>query len=939
SRLFVLKDPRICRFFPFWRDVVEEFGAAPAVAIPVRNPLEVMGSLRRRDGFPQSKAALLWLRHVIDAERATRDLPRAIVTYDALLSDWQSVIASLAAGLDVSWPRRGAAVDLEIEGFLATQLRHHVATPENLTARAEIVDWVKDTYAALLQLSSKPEHQASKARLDRVGVEFEKASAAFGIALAENEREVARHETESAQIRAHAGALEHRIAALSEVEIAAGKLSAELDSTRAALAAERQAGGEQAARLAAVERDLALAQAGYAEVAEEARRSAAERDALKDAVELAHRTLSAERQRAAEQADQLAELARERERAETSRAAAAEEARQLRAEIAVHARIAAEQSGVIGHFQAIQTRAEQEGAALARRVVELEQALAHEAEARASSVAELEVEVSRLVRENSSLATQLDERTARAARLASDVNAMNRIAETSSATAAARAADLQNDLSAAMLRAAEMERSYHRANSELLAIKRMPGWGLLGQVRRIGESSARRANRRLISRSGLFDHDWYARNYPDVVASASDPVLEYLEQGASAGRDPGPLFLGGWYLEHNPDVRATGMNPLIHFLRHGAREGRNPSPLFETEWYRERYPDVRASGINPLVHYLRYGAAEGRDPSRFFDTAWYLAEHPDVKAAGLNPLAHYLEYGMAEGRRPNRAGTMPPSAPASRMRHWPTHFVPAEPVDRYAAWLACNEFRDAVRRGLMGELESRGERLPRLSVVMPVYNTPRHLLDQAICSVVDQLYEGWELCIADDASTAPGVAESLDCWAAADHRIVVVRRERNGGIGAATNSAAAIARGEFLAFLDHDDLLSPDALAEVAIYAADHSDTDVIYSDDDKIDMDGRRYGPQFKPDWSPVLLLSYMYPSHFLVVRRSLFEALDGIREGFDGSQDYDLVLRASERARHVGHIPRVLYHWRAGPESIASSAEAKPHSFIAGERAVADA
>jgi GT2 family glycosyltransferase len=167
----------------------------------------------------------------------------------------------------------------------------------------------------------------------------------------------------------------------------------------------------------------------------------------------------------------------------------------------------------------------------------------------------------------------------------------------------------------------------------------------------------------------------------------------------------------------------------------------------------------------------------------------------------------------------------------------------------------------------------------------------------------------------------------------------VVRRDRNGGIGAATNSAAANAHGEFLTFLDHDDLLSPDALAEVAIHAADHADTDVIYSDDDKIDMIGRRYAPQFKPEWSPALLLSHMYASHLLVVRRSMFEALGGIREGFDGSQDYDLMLRVSERARRIGHIPRVLYHWRATPDSMALSAETKPHSFAAGQHAVADA
>jgi hypothetical protein len=571
SQLFVVKDPRTCRFFPFWRDVLEEFGAAPAVAIPVRNPLEVMASLRQRDGFPVSKAALMWLRHVIDAERTTRDLPRAVVTYDALLSDWHGVIASLGAGLGVSWPRRGATTDLEIEQFLTTRLRHHTETPESLAARAEIVDWVRDAYAALLQLSLTPGHQASKARLDRVRAEFDKASAAFGVALAE---------------------------------------------------------------------------ASHAEAVEQARPSQAESDALEATLEDTQRTLSAERQRAAQQADELAELARDRERAEANRAAAEDEVRQLRAELGVQARIAAEQSGVIGHFHAINARTEEEHAALGRRVDEFG------------------AEVARLSGENSDLAAQLAERTARSAWLESDVKALNRIVAASSASAAARAAALQSELSTATRRAAEMEASYHRANSELLAIKRTPGWGLLSSIRRIITHTATRSDRRLIAQSGLFDRDWYVSNYPEIDASAVDPLFDYLLHGAAEGRDPSPLFLGGWYLEQYPDVRATGMNPLVHFLRQGAREGRNPSPLFETDWYRARYPDVPASGINPLVHYLRHGAADGRDPGPCFATDWYLSANPDVKAAGLNPLAHYLRYGLAEGRRPNPGGQTPPFSAA-----------------------------------------------------------------------------------------------------------------------------------------------------------------------------------------------------------------------------------------------------------------------------------
>src|SRR5581483_11316585 len=148
-----------------------------------------------------------------------------------------------------------------------------------------------------------------------------------------------------------------------------------------------------------------------------------------------------------------------------------------------------------------------------------------------------------------------------------------------------------------------------------------------------------------------------------------------------------------------------------------------------------------------------------------------------------------------------------------------------------------------------------------------------------------------------------------------------------------------LAGGEYLAFVDHDDELEPDALAEVALRIAADPSLDVLYTDDDQIDVDGRRFSPQFKPDWSPELLTSYMYLAHLLVVRRSRFEEVGGMRLGFEGSQDYDLALRITERTGHVAHIPRVLYHWRVTPGSTAHSGNEKPYSFEAGRRAVAEA
>ena len=221
---------------------------------------------------------------------------------------------------------------------------------------------------------------------------------------------------------------------------------------------------------------------------------------------------------------------------------------------------------------------------------------------------------------------------------------------------------------------------------------------------------------------------------------------------------------------------------------------------------------------------------------------------------------------------------------------------------------------------------------------MPVHNPERAWLDAAIASVLDQAYPHLELCIADDASTLPHVREVLDA-AAADPRVRVAYRERQGGIAAASNSALELATGDFVGFIDHDDVLRPHALFSMAAYLREHPETDVVYSDEDKLLPDGSLGSPTFKPDFSPDRLLAENYINHFTVMRRALVNSLGGLREGFDGSQDHDLVLRVTEAATHIGHVPDVLYAWRMAPGSTAVSAGFKPLAQDAGRRAVADA
>jgi GT2 family glycosyltransferase len=256
----------------------------------------------------------------------------------------------------------------------------------------------------------------------------------------------------------------------------------------------------------------------------------------------------------------------------------------------------------------------------------------------------------------------------------------------------------------------------------------------------------------------------------------------------------------------------------------------------------------------------------------------------------------------------------------------------------YSEWLRQNGTRvsDLTR---MRELVELLPYRPTISIITAVFNTPEPYLRATIESVLAQVYPSWELCLADDASTEAHVRTVLHEFAARDPRVKVTFRASNGHISRAMNSALDLATGEFVGILDHDDLLTPDALFEVAALLNWHRDADMIYSDEDKIDDAGTLRDPFFKPDWCPESFMSRMYTCHFGVYRRSLVERVGRFRPEFDGSQDYDLVLRLSEQSSRIHHIPRVLYHWRIHAASTASASTAKPYASTAAEKALGEA
>ena len=256
----------------------------------------------------------------------------------------------------------------------------------------------------------------------------------------------------------------------------------------------------------------------------------------------------------------------------------------------------------------------------------------------------------------------------------------------------------------------------------------------------------------------------------------------------------------------------------------------------------------------------------------------------------------------------------------------------------YADWVRLYDTQTPADRRMLDERAQELGQGPMISVLLPVYETPEPWLKRCLDSVRAQVYGNWELCVVDDASPSPHVMRILDDYARREPRIRVTRRPENGHISKASNTALDMARGSYVALLDHDDELRPHALLEMADAIARNPGVGLLYSDEDKIDERGRRFHPYFKPDWNPDLLLSQNFMCHLAVIDTQLARSAGGFRTGFEGSQDHDLFLRCSSRLEpwQIHHVPKVLYHWRAIAGSTALERGAKDYASSAGARAV---
>ncbi len=482
----------------------------------------------------------------------------------------------------------------------------------------------------------------------------------------------------------------------------------------------------------------------------------------------------------------------------------------------------------------------------------------------------------------------------------------------------------------------------------------------------------------------LFDPAWYLTTYPDVAENGVEPFYHYLLYGAKERRSPHPLFDSAWYLATYSDVAMSGEDPLKHYLLYGTIEGRSPGPRFDAQWYIATYEDVRASKLNPLLHYMKYGRLEGRqtsgnpaslinatscsfeeDQSRrneddvtllrwsgLFDEKFYLDTYADVAQSGGDAATHYINHGLQERRLPSaffdpeaylndnldvRASNSNP------VIHWLRHGrfegrkapVKGKGASGLPTMLA---FCNPHVQELVPSATTLSSTAFKVSFITPTYNTDPFLLCELAQTLQNQIYPGWEWIVVDDGSFRPETISILQQLAKEDSRVRVTFNVANAGISASTNKALKLALGDFVALLDHDDLVCREATESLRKARIKHPKAKLFYSDECKIDLAYELFDWAFKPDYSPALIENTMYVNHLATYDREFLLSLGEFSSARDGTQDYDIALRAFAKTENIVHIAEIHYLWRAIPGSSAQTLDAKSYALERQRNALLD-
>ncbi len=706
--LLLIKDPRISRFLPLWVDALRECRVAPRIVITVRHPLGVARSLEVRDHFGRNRSLLLWLRHVLDAEASSRQLPRTFVRYEDMLADWQSEASRIATELDIVWPKWSGDTEVKVGDFLTSELRHHQETEEPIAGDSELGEWVRQTYQTLLQAAAGSLDRAALDNLDRIRGEFNRSSAVYAAVVREHELRVeALYADMKAKLARSVEELQAQNGLLAEAE---GKLS----ETRTALAEQRQQAETLKARVDAeeqlkvqqksIEEQLALGAAACKQAvelaaAEHAARLAEQEERHERAAREHHEAVERLLAREAEASGLRDEAERQRREAEERSATAAAEYASLLAEKdQAIARITESASAAAAEKdQAIAQLAESASAAAAEK----DRAIAQLAESASAAAAEKDRAIAQLAESASAAAAEKDQTIAQLAaekdqtiaRLAAEKDqAIAQLAERARAAKAAKAQEIAELTGRIRTMAGEMvaATSEHRSQLEKVQKHLLSREETMAKLARqlsqlkasLAEQSEELSKARNAAETSatvrfretakltemLFDKDKAALEQAERHTRHAT-TLEYhnaftrmmLSRNSDAWQHKASAY--AQVLAQIGSSRAWKVLARVHKIRmpelgepdleahiDAQVEALRASEWFDARWYLENYSDAAHSGMEPERHYLLVGAPAGHHPGPRFDTVAYLMEYPDVRETGMNPLVHYIEHGRTESR-------------------------------------------------------------------------------------------------------------------------------------------------------------------------------------------------------------------------------------------------------------------------------------------------
>lgn len=922
--LWVFKDPRTSLLLPLWKEIFNELNIDVSYVVTLRNPLDVAASLKKRDGFSEEKSFGIWTLYTLSALAFSNDSNRILIDYDRFLGDWETTLRNIATVCNIPWPEDEVKFKNEIAKFLKPDLRHSHSKLEDLQGNNQVPSSMISIYRYSMEAEKSPnilQLDEFKKKIIRLFQDYVVSAKMISSNLINENKE------------------DHRLQIYWENK----KGYSEDNSSSVSINSDGDFNIYDVSIPSKVTGQLRLDPVNFPGIVEIKSLELYEEENNKE-IHTSLKNWSAENNFEGLSLGSSGLLLNTRE---TFKFLAVNKDPQL----------------MLGDIPIIQTeqplslrvimRAEEQSDSHIINVLESEFAYwKNEINRYAGELENKVVEINQQKDELSRVNTLLMEKEKKLLEQRDELSRVKKelmVKEEESS-------NQKNELATLKLQLQITEEQLENSKNEISNIKtrmqfqdqqlnelfRSTSWKITAPMRWSGKKLREIKNAVKSIFQIIFRMKYRLKLLPIYHLKEEDKKGDWK----SIGDDPQFILEGkfpvgwveiSWKSSSNSHIPlklywddGTGMkeeNSIIMGLISSDEEKHQKSFVFLSLTAKSLRldPGERESGftlsdivmrkvsrihvaLRPVRSYFKTHGLSYRSVHRLFNKARVIYAHEGIR--GLwNKLKGNSSVQIAR-----------------------------DSFQEYEEWLKITELTEERRREILDHISNLSYQ-PLISVIVPVYNVEERWLRKCIESVQNQLYPKWELCIADDASSKEHIKDILREYATKDSRIKIVFRETNGHISEASNSALELATGEFIALLDHDDELTPDALYENVALLNQHPDADMIYSDEDKINEEGKKHSPYFKPDWSPDTLLSNMYTCHLGIYRTRLVRDIGGFRKGFEGSQDYDLVLRLTENTEKIYHVPKILYHWRTLPQSTALNSSVKSYTHDAGLRAVKEA